>query len=226
MNSWNYFPDGIALSDGIELAASQGYSFVKNGLSETACAKLAMEAAGLQMELDNQVEHPINEDTPKEITQLHERIYTGVGSKEVPAATLITNALRIRALALRYRLPPLHKWHPNEIGYHLYRDENHHISKHTDRRTDEILAATITLNGSAKVGIHEAIDDPEDYTNTRQVDEFQADEGTIMFLRAPGLGSGEQVIHDVSPPEGGPRLVLNLRMQPNILASPSEMQPK
>jgi hypothetical protein len=108
----------------------------------------------------------------------------------------------------------------SEAGYQLYRDPDHHISKHRDRRNDELLAATITIRGSAVVGIHEAIDDPDDYTNTRQVDECVTEGGTIMFLRAQGVGNGEQVIHDVSGPIDGPRLILNLRQRPNVLPSP------
>jgi hypothetical protein len=38
-----------------------------------------------------------------------------------------------------------------------------------------------------------------------------------MFLRAPGFGNGEQIIHEVLPPlNNEERLILNLRMRKNV----------
>ncbi len=220
--SYEVFQDRSALLEGIERAAGQGYAFVPNAISETMLGELEAEARGLDFELGDHVTAPINEGSKQQVTQMHERAYLPIGHHSIPFATLVTDALALQASRLYARHFELGGWRATEAGYQLYRDPNHHISKHRDRRSDELLAATITIRGAARIGIHEAVDDPDDYANTRPIEVFRAAAGTIMFLRAKGLGNGERVIHDVSPPEEAPRLILNLRMRPDILPAPAE----
>ena len=216
------FTDVKHIELGMRQAAERGYAFVPIGISAAGLQELESEVSQLDLELGDHIRQPIYPGTKRQITQLHERAYFPIGDIHVPVATFVTDALAAQTAALRNAYPELAGWRTNEAGYQLYRDPKHHISKHRDRRNDRLLAATITIRGAARIGIHEAVDDPDDYTNTRQLDDFLAPAGTIMFLRAPGLGSGEQVIHDVGPPQDGPRLILNLRMRPDILPGPSE----
>ncbi len=216
------FPDGLALHRAIRQAAAQGYAFAENVIGKGACAALEHEVTGLRLEEGDHITNPINAGTAREVRQLHERVYLPIGHEAVPFATLVTRSLAIRIKALRYRHTELKTWMATEAGYQLYRDTDDWISPHRDRRNDQLLAATITISGSALVRIHEPMNDPDDYNNLRQVDEFRTHAGSMMFLRAAGLGEGEQTIHEVLPPETGSRLILNLRMRPDILKSPRE----
>lgn len=208
---------------GVRHAEQGGYAFVSNGLTQQALNSLVTEAAGLTLELGDHIAKPIYEGTKKQITQLHERAYLPVGHPDINVATALAAAVVIRARGMRFPCEPLKHWHPTEAGYQLYRNPDHHISKHRDRRNDWGLSVTATITGRAVVGIHEPIDDPDDYINTVQIDEFVTEPGTLMLLRANGFGNGQQVIHDVSGPLDGPRLILNLRQRADILPSPSEM---
>jgi hypothetical protein len=190
-------------------------------MSEDACRALADEVAGLNLEEGDHISKPINAGTSREIRQLHERFYTSIWDPRVPVAKSITERVASEVAELSYVDPSLTGWMPNEVGYQRYRSTDDWISPHRDRRNDQILAFTITINGSALVRIYKAIDNPDDYSNIRVVDEFQTGPGSVMFLRAPGLGNGEQVIHEVRPPDEGSRLILNLRMRPDILPPPS-----
>lgn len=187
------------LRQGVSDAIINGYAYVPNAVSKRACG--AMET---------------------EVAESHERAYLSIGDKNVPVATLVTRALSTELKGMRRQYPSLKDWMATEAGYQLYRNTDDHISPYRDRRNDRLLAATITINGSALVRIHETLDDPDDYTNLQQIDEFRASAGGVMLLRASGLGSGEQTIHEVLPPDQGSRLILNLRMRPDILKSPGE----
>lgn len=215
---------GLALQQGIATAAIMGYAYVPGAVSRQACEAMESEVAGLELEEGDHVTHPINQGTSREVHQLHERAYLPIGDIRVPIATLVTRALSTEVKALRRQYPNLSTWLATEAGYQRYRDSDDHISPHRDRRNDQLLAATITINGSAMVLIHETLGDLDDYTpaNLRQTDEFRTSPGGVMLLRASGLGNGVQTIHEVMPPEKGSRLILNLRMRPDILKSPRE----
>lgn len=217
---------GLEVQQAMCKAAETGHAFVKNAIGSAALVALEAEAAPLRLEEGDHITKPIYEGTKKQITQLHERAYHEIGDPEVPVATHITRALAARIKQLRFRYPELRDWMATEAGYQLYRDDperKYHISRHRDRRNDKLLSATITITGSAIVRMFDVVDDPDDYTdgNVTQTDEFRTSPGSVMFLRAPGLGSGEQTIHEVSRPEGD-RLILNLRMRDDILPQPSE----
>ena len=152
-----------------------------------------------------------------------ERAYYPVGHELVPIATQVTELL-VGEVTKRNLYPELRDWHPTEAGYQRYRDNQDWISPHRDRRNDKLLSATITISGSALMRMYEPIDAPDDYKNLRQTDEFMTSTGTLMLLRAPGFGNGEQIIHEVFPPQEGSRLILNLRMRPTILKTPQEFE--
>lgn len=217
------FPDGLALSRGIDKAADQGYAFVDLGLSGLSCVDLEDEMRSLHLELDDRTVQPIHPGTKKQITQRLERCNVAVESSLTPMAAFVSDALALRIKEHRFRYPEIRNWKATEAGYQLYWDARDHISAHRDRSDDELLGATITIRGCARVSIWAALGDPEDYTNLEKIDEHMAKTGSIMFLRAAGLNGGEQLIHSVAGPEEGRRLTLNLRMRPDILPAPSEI---
>jgi hypothetical protein len=222
----NIFTDGYALQKAMVRAAEVGHAFVPNAMGTLALEALVDEAASLKLEEGDHITKPIYEGTKREITQLHERAYHAIGDTQVPVATRLTRALAVRIKQLRFRYPELGNWMATEAGYQLYRDDperDYHISRHRDRRNDKLLSATVTVTGSAIVRMFDTLDDPDDYTdeNVIQTDEFRTSPGSIMFLRAPGLHSGEQAIHEVRRPDSN-RLILNLRMRDDVLPAPSE----
>jgi hypothetical protein len=128
----------------------------------------------------------------------------------------VPDALRTRIAGMCYRIPELGRWQPTEIGYQVYGGPDAHISEHRDRISDQLLAATVSVEDAATIGIHEEYGD-EDIVYSRQIDEIVARPGMVMFLRASGLGNGERALHSVGPPLDGHRAVLNLRMRPDVL---------
>lgn len=215
---------GCDLAEAISKAALKGYSFTPRAINLLACKAMELETDLLCMEEGDHVAHPINSGSLKEVRQLHERVYAAVGDEDIAVASAISQALIKEA---RRVCPPLwsqvlNKWAPTEAGYQRYRTASDHISPHRDRKTDQLLGATITINGAAVVKIHKPLGDPDDYSNLELVDEFETGRGSLMLLRASGLGSGEQVIHEVLPPCRSSRLILNLRMRPDVLKAPGE----
>jgi hypothetical protein len=205
--------------------ARQGYYFASACFSDEICRKLEAEVETLNLEEGDHLTYPINAGTSREVRQLHARAYLPIGHVDIPIANLVTQALIQEVQALTKFYPELKSWGPTEAGYQCYRDSRDWISPHRDRRTDQLLSATLTINGSALVRIHEPVANPDDYSNLKLVDEFLTSPGSVMLLRAPGLGCGTQIIHEVLPPISGSRLILNLRMRPNILKPPSEFLP-
>lgn len=215
--------NGRGLHVAIPRAAELGYAFAPNVISELGCRLLVEEAESLALQLDDRVDNPINAGSGREVSQKHEQYYAPLGDPSIPHASFLgrTIAKRVKARRFRPGLEGLSRWLPNEVGYQLYRDDTHHLGKHKDRLDDEMLGATITLSGSAWVGIYDTIGRPDDYKKTREIDAFDAQPGDMMLLRATGLGSGDRMIHEVSPPENAPRLIVNFRMRPNVLPAPN-----
>jgi hypothetical protein len=181
---------------------------------------LERETRPLPFELGDHERHPINEGAANEVRQMHERCYRTLGDAGVPVASEVCKTLAedIAKLAA----PDLEGWLPNEIGFQRYRSEKDRISPHRDRASDLLFSITLTIAGSAPIRIYEPETDPPDYAKLRPVEEFLTEEGSALFLRAPGFGSGRQSIHEVLPPIRAPRLILNLRMRPTILRRPGE----
>lgn len=205
--------------------AEIGYAFASDAIIFDTRKAMELEVGMLTLEGSNHVDNPINAGTAREVRQLHERSYLPVGHEDIPIATHVAIALVAEMGHIAHKYASLADWFPNEAGYQRYRSTDDHISPHRDRKTDEIMGAAITINGSALVKIHEPVENPNNYRNLRQVDEFRTSPGSIMLLRAPGLGNGEQVIHEVLPPERGSRLILNLRMRPDVLKQPNATNP-
>ena len=195
-----------------------GYAFITEAINPYFCNLMEQEINKLQLEEGDHVNYPINAGSWREVRQLHERAYFHIWDKQIPVATEVTELLTEEVRKMNY--PELQGWHPNEAGYQRYRNKHDWISPHRDRRNDQLLSATITISGSAPVRIYEPVADPNDYKNLRQTDEFITSPGTLMLLRAPGFGNGEQIIHEVLPPQIDSRLILNLRMRPDILRKP------
>lgn len=200
----------------VHRAAEHGYAFAPHAFTLAICGAMQAEVSSLPMEFGDHISKPINEGKPHEVRQSHERYYDELSSGNVPVAEFVAEALRLRVHNMTAEYPELADWRLNEAGYQNYRGNSDMIGVHRDRRNDQLLSATITVNGSAQILIHETTGDPDDYKRTRITDQFRTTPGSVMILRAPGLASGEQVLHQVMPPENGSRLILNLRMRPPI----------
>lgn len=206
--------NGGELSQAIVQTREQGYGFVPEAVAPGALECLVAEAASLELALDDRSEDPVHQGTNREISYRYEQRYFPLGDPNVSEASGVGRELAKRVMMLRFRegFEPLYKWLPNGLGYQQYNDATDHLGPHRDAASEKMLRATVTLNGAANILIHEALSDPDDYTNTRVVDVFEAKQGDIMFLRAPGFGNDERVIHEVLSPHDSPRLILNLRM--------------
>lgn len=207
-------------------AMAWGYSYNPKAIEKFAREAMILETKRLCFQRGVYLARPIQEHENVTVTQIHERAYFEVGNPYIPIASWASHALahhvRTFGPGRWWGLGSLENWEPTEAGYQRYNWPDGHISPHRDRRSDQLLGATLTLEGSAVVKIHEPIDDPDDYTNLTLVDEFETKPGGLMLLRAPGFGDGKQIIHEVLPPKKGRRLVLNLRMRPDVLKAPGE----
>jgi hypothetical protein len=194
----------------LQRTIDQGYCFWDDAIPEAVLAMLRKERETLDLVVGDHVTHPIAKGTMHEVRQLHARSYHDL--REVPAAHAVA-----RMLSEAVGLPD---WCPTEAGYQLYRGPSDFISPHRDRRSDRLLSATITISGSAVVRILEPLADPDDYRNVRVVEAWVTKPGTLLLLRAPGLGNGQQVLHEVLPPDEGERFILNLRTRDTVLPPP------
>lgn len=195
---------------------TQGYLFVADFFNSTICAELEQEANSLKLEFADHEVAPLNAGTAREVRQRHERAYRPLDHIDVPIGSKLCYSLAMQVA----KFPVLASWLPTEIGYQRYRNDKDWISPHRDRKSDRLLSITCTLKGSAWMKVYKSEVDPPDYKKLIQIDEFLTQPGTAMFLRAPGFGSGQQVIHEVMPPLNGERLILNLRMRSTILKDP------
>lgn len=202
-----------------------GYAFDPKAIEKFARDALRRETNWLTFQRGVYFAKPIKEYGNTTVTQIHERAYLPIGDPRIPVASWASHALAHHVgIYGRNTLWgfDVSQWQPTEAGYQRYDWPDGHISPHRDRRSDQLLGATLTLEGSAVIRIHEPKADPDDYTNLELVNEFETRPGGLMLLRAPGGGSGKQVIHEVLPPKKGRRLVLNLRMRPDVLKTPGE----
>lgn len=215
------FRRGFDLGDAIRQTGAVGYAFRADALSDAARAAMGAEADGLTLEVGDHVTRPIWPGSRREVRQLHARSYRAVGHADVPVATAVSIFLATAVSDHLDEFPELLGWIPTEAGYQHYRGPSDFISPHRDRRNDGLLSVTFTLRGSAVVRVLRATDDPNDYGKLEVTDAFATGPGTAMFLRAPGFCGGMQVIHEVLPPSTPDgRLILNLRLRPDVLPAP------
>lgn len=215
----NIFRPSFDFESAIEKTRTEGYFFAEDVLDDELRLALEKEIDSLPLESGDHVSRPINADKPNEVRQQHERLYLPVGDGLIPAANFAICALS-SCVKDRAVQDYLRDWRLNEVGYQRYRHSKDFIGPHRDRSSDRFLSVTITINGTAPVRIFEPKGDYWDYSNLLQTDEFNTSPGSLMLLRAPGLGSGEQVVHQVLPPIES-RAILNLRDRPSILENPS-----
>lgn len=216
------FQDTFDLRAVLERTRTEGYAFVGSAITEELRTALAAELCRLPLEVGDHERHPINRDAPNQVKQMHERAYRPLGHEDVPIGSELCRALSAEVEPLVADDPELVDWLPKEIGYQRYRDGRDWISPHRDRRSDRKMSVTFTIFGSAWIRIYEPTTDPPQYDRLREIDAFLAEPGTAFFLRAPGYGNGEQVIHEVEAPLVAPRGILNLRMRDTVLKPPSE----
>ncbi len=216
MPNINLIPGGI-----VATVKEKGYLFLDNYLQNDLLKSLLKESESLNFEFGNHLDYPINKGKMNEVKQLHNRSYHFLDDILVPETSKYCRSL---GKVFTDFLPMDCNWLPNELGFQIYAEENHWISPHRDRKSDKLLSLTLTLGGEAKINIYKPNSTPVDYTKLTKIDEHLTKPKTAMFLRAPGLGNGGQIIHEVEPPTKLPRLILNLRMRETLLKSPKEMQ--
>jgi hypothetical protein len=208
------------LAAAVKQTTERGYLFATDALQAEARQALAFEINNTELAASDERAQAVNAGRPNEVQQHHERAYFAYGDERIPAANFVVNSLVQQIRAIRDH-PELRSWQPTEVGYQRYRGSRDWIGPHRDRASDQLLSVTFTLSGSGMVRIFEAVgDNPNDYSQLSQTDEFRTLPGSLMLLRAPGLGNGEQVIHQVLPPAAGRRLIVNLRMRPDVLPPP------
>ena len=214
------FREGFDLENAIEQTQRSGYFFAEGVLTDETRAALEEEIDSLPLEVGDHISNPINAGKPNEVRQQHERLYVEYGDALTPVANVVIAGLTEIVRAMR-SFPELQEWQLTEIGYQKYRHSNDFIGAHRDRASDKLLSVTYTITGSAPIRIFETLGDYWDYSSLEQKDEFITAAGGVMLLRAPGFGSGEQVVHQVLPPISNSRSILNLRMRPRVLEQPS-----
>jgi hypothetical protein len=212
------FRESFDLERGIKQAAERGYYFENDVLIDDIRYGLEREIDSLPLEVGDHITRPINKGKPNEVRQQHERLYVEYGDASTPVANFVIRSITTQVRGMESR-PELHDWQLAEIGYQRYRHSKDFIGPHRDRASDQKLSVTFTINGEATVKIFEPFGDCWDYSNIEQIHEYTTGPGSIMLLRAPGLGNGKQVIHQVLPPLNS-RAILNLRARPTILEQP------
>jgi hypothetical protein len=128
----------------------------------------------------------------------------------VPTADMdrypVLTCLRDR-LVQRIHAHGVPEWVPNEVAVQRYQPGSIGITPHRDQRRFALLVAVITVAGSAPFTLcRNRSGDP--------VRTWQADEGSLVLLRGPGL-SGEQdgrPMHNVGGPTGTSRTSIGIRM--------------
>jgi hypothetical protein len=128
----------------------------------------------------------------------------------VPAADMdrypVLTCLRDR-LVQRIHAHGVPEWVPNEVAVQRYQPGSIGITPHRDQRRFALLVAVITVAGSAPFTLcRNRSGDP--------VRTWQADEGSLVLLRGPGLSSEQdgRPMHHVSGPTGTPRTSIGIRM--------------
>lgn len=207
----------------------RGYAFVDDALTESATLMLAGELRALPLEQENADGMVVyGRGTKHEVRQMHSRSYTLVAPTryDLPHAmgwSLSTELWCVLSSELSRLCLHGDRWFLNELGYQRYEPGAGFISAHRDRRSDRILSVTATLSGEADVSILAPGPDDSYIQGVRVLDVHACRAGSLMLLRAPGLGCGKQMLHSVGTPRVamGPREILNLRMRDDVLPQPS-----
>ncbi|MGH3873650.1 MAG: alpha-ketoglutarate-dependent dioxygenase AlkB [Pseudonocardiaceae bacterium] len=99
------------------------------------------------------------------------------------------------------------EWVPNEVAVQRYPPGSVGITPHRDQRRYAQLVAVVTVAGSAPFTLcHNRDGDP--------IRTWQADEGSLVLLRGPGLAGDPdgRPMHSVGGPTGTPRTSIGIRM--------------
>jgi hypothetical protein len=207
------FPRNFDLEKALAITAEKGYFFAEEGICKQANDDLLIEISSLELEVEDRTNNPLNQGETNEVKQKHEKAYFVFSDPKTPAAN---NVIRLisRSVSELKTFPELGTLQLNEIGYQKYFRNGYFISAHRDRKSDQLLGITFNIIGSTVIKIHKTLGAADDYLNLEQIDEFTTASQSSMFLRDPGFGSGERIIHEVCPPLSESRSVLNLRMRP------------
>jgi alkylated DNA repair dioxygenase AlkB len=118
----------------------------------------------------------------------------------------VLSCLRDR-LVQRIHAHGVPEWVPNEVAVQRYQPGSIGITPHRDQRRFALLVAVITVAGSAPFTLcRDRSGDP--------VRTWQADEGSLVLLRGPGLSREQdgRPMHHVGGPIGIPRTSIGIRM--------------
>lgn len=196
-----------------------GFFFQRQAIAPEWVSRLRAESEGLALSPVTSEVEVMQRGRRNEVHQRHIRQYRALGEAEIPEASSACHALAEAVSPFAEGLG-LRGWLLNEIGYQRYQPYTDFISPHSDRWSDRLLSVTISLSSYAWMNLYDPLTDPVDYTHLRRFKSVLLGPGSVMLLRAPGFGSGEQVIHGVMPPFAGVRDILNLRMRPTVLPQP------
>jgi hypothetical protein len=129
--------------------------------------------------------------------------YRVLGGADVPPSVDAVRAAVVRALGVA-------GWWPDEVTVQRYAPGSTGVSTHRDGRRHAHLVAILTLEGSA---VLRRCSDREGTT----VQAWDADAGSLVLLRGPGLGGVEdgRPLHAVDGPREGRRTSLTLRATPS-----------
>src|SRR5690606_37950133 len=130
--------NGGELSLAVEQARELGYGFASEDVAPKARTMLILEAASVELTLDDRSESRIHEGTNREISYKYDQHYVSSGDPHAPEAATVGRELAKRVMMLRFRegYAQLHTWLPNGLGYQQYSDETHHLGPHRDAASE------------------------------------------------------------------------------------------
>ncbi|MGH3778061.1 MAG: hypothetical protein ACRDRR_20395 [Pseudonocardiaceae bacterium] len=173
----------------------QGAAFAARAVRRPFCDRLAAELRDGPYE-------PV-EPLIGQVRQEAESFEVGVGELDrYPVLTSLCDELVVQVH--QHGVPD---WVPNEVAVQRYPPGSVGITPHRDQRRYAQLVAVITVAGSAPFTLCRNRDgDP--------IRTWQADEGSLVLLRGPGLASDPdgRPMHLVGGPTGTPRTSIGIRM--------------
>ena len=135
------------------------------------------------------------------------RVLVGEDVAARPAVRALHRAVVDAVRAHAAEIDGLGRWDPDEVAVQRYAPGSAGISPHRDGRRHRYLVAILTLEGTARL---RRCSDRQGTT----VRSWDADAGSLVLLRGPGLGGIEddRPLHAVDGPHRGPRTSFTLRM--------------
>jgi hypothetical protein len=221
------FNPSLDLEAVIEKVGRVGYGQVEDAVSAKACNELRIEARPLNYEPAEPLENSVFHDSARGRV-LYEQAVFPVSSPELPmSARLTVAALRKLIKAVSNSRPVLDQWLPNRIEYQHFRDDNDHIAQRQDPTNYQLLTANLTLygHGIIRVGRREPDFDFASGVYQPMITEerdLKVRAGSLLLLKAAGLGESHPVAYRVSTAAHNERLALDITMRSPINQMPTQ----